>query len=175
MTTIAIIIAVLLADFLSGAMHWLEDRYGNPAWPILGPLVIEPNIRHHTDQMAFTVGGYWERNWTTIVPALIAAALAYLAGCWVLALTFAFLSQANEVHAWAHQKCSRPIRGLQLLGLLQSPDQHAAHHKTPFDTNYCVMTDILNPVLSRIGFWPAVEGAIARLTGLRPRPERATA
>lgn len=164
--------AWLAADFLSGLVHWLEDRYGDPAWPVLGPHVIEPNIRHHTDQLAFTLVGYWQRNWTSIVPASIAAAVAYACGHVFAALVLAMLSQANEIHAWAHQRCCRPIRGLQLLGVLQSPEQHATHHRRPFDTYYCVMTDWLNPLLARIGFWPGLETLVRRVTGIKPRPER---
>jgi ubiquitin-conjugating enzyme E2 variant len=167
--------AWLTADFLSGLVHWIEDRYGDPEWPIAGPLVVAPNIKHHTDQMAFTVGGYWERNWTTIVPAAIVAGVAAACGWWFVAAAFAFLSQANEVHSWAHQRCTRQIRGLQLLGILQSPDQHAQHHKRPFDRNYCVMTDILNPILSAARFWEAAEFVVYQVSGVRPRPERSEA
>ena len=173
--TASLVIALLLADFLSGVVHWIEDRYGDPSWPLIGPLVIDPNIRHHSDQMAFTVGGYWERNWTTILPAAIVASVAAACGWWFVAATFACLSQANEVHSWAHQRCCRPIRGLQLLGVLQSPEQHGLHHKRPFDRNYCVMTDILNPILSAARFWEAAEFVICKVSGIRPRPERATA
>lgn len=167
--------SLLLADFFSGVFHWWEDRYGDPSWPVVGPLVVEPNITHHADQMAFVRKGYWERNWTTLIPATAGAAVAFLGGHAVLGGALLILGQANEIHSWAHQKCSRPIRGLQLLGILQSPEQHAQHHKRPFDRNYCTVTDFLNPVLQWAGFWPAVETSIFRATGIRPRPERETA
>lgn len=175
MDALLILAAWIVADFLSGLVHWWEDRYGDPEWPILGPHVIGPNIRHHEDQLAFTLAGYWTRNWTSIVPAGIAAAVAYACGHKFFALVLAMLSQANEVHAWSHQKCSRPIRGLQLLGVFQSPEQHARHHKQPFDTNYCTLSDWLNPLLSAAGFWPGLEVMVARFTGIRPRPEREVA
>jgi ubiquitin-conjugating enzyme E2 variant len=38
---------ILLADFLTGVFHWLEDAYGTEDTPVLGPLVIKPNIVHH--------------------------------------------------------------------------------------------------------------------------------
>ena len=167
--------AWVVADFLSGVIHWWEDRYGDPAWPFIGEHVIAPNILHHADQMAFTNGDYWHRNWTAILPAAVAAGLAWLAGSPFLSLVLLMMSQANEIHAWAHQKCSRPIRGLQLLGFLQSPDQHAEHHRRPFDRNYCTMTDWLNPLLSGSGFWAALERAVSWCTGIAPRPERQAA
>lgn len=159
------------ADLIAGAVHWAEDRYGNPEWPIVGKHVIRPNIVHHMSPRAFLSQGYWQRNWTTLAPALLVAAVAAWLGFWWLATVAAFLSQANEIHAWAHQRCSRPIRGLQLLGVLHSPEQHASHHVRPYDRNFCPMSDISNWVLTAIGFWPAVEGALARV-GCNVRPDR---
>lgn len=166
--------AVFAAEMISGAFHWWEDRYGNPAWPVIGKHVVAPNILHHTDPMAFTRGSYITRNWTTLLPALSLAGAAAVFGQWWLALTMAIVSQTNEVHCWSHQKCSRPIRGLQLLGVFQSPEQHARHHARPFDRNYCVMTDFTNPLLQAIGFWPALEWCVS-LVGIRPRAEREVA
>jgi hypothetical protein len=37
------------------------------------------------------------------------------------------------------------------------------------------MTDLVNPVLSFVGFWPAAEFVVYKVSGIRPRPERATA
>jgi len=44
--TIAIL---LLVDFISGVLHWLEDAYGNEEWPIIGKQITKPNIIHHHD------------------------------------------------------------------------------------------------------------------------------
>ncbi len=166
--------AWLAADFAAGVVHWWEDRYGDPAWPILGTHVVAPNIRHHSEPRAFLAGDYWRRNWTTILPAAAVAIVALAAGQNWLALAAAFATQANEVHGWAHQRCSRPIRGLQLIGLLSSPDGHAAHHQSPFATNFCVMSDWLNPLLAVVGFWPRLEQFVG-LAGVHPRRERETA
>jgi hypothetical protein len=163
--------AWLAADIVTGAVHWWEDRYGNPAWPVIGKLVVEPNIRHHSEPRAFLEGNYWHRNWTTIVPAGLIALACYLAGQYWLALVAAFATQANEIHGWAHQKCSRYIRGLQLLGLITSQEGHAQHHQSPFSTDFCVMTDWTNPLLSGIRFWRALEWLVG-LTGIHPRVER---
>jgi ubiquitin-conjugating enzyme E2 variant len=171
---IHLLTAWLAADFASGLFHWIEDRYGDPQWPVLGPHVVAPNILHHEDPMAFTRGNYWTRNWTAIVPAAALAAAAAACGLWWWAAVAAVLSQSNEIHSWAHQRCSRPIRGLQLLGILQSPEQHAAHHRQPFDRNYCVMTDLLNPVLTAVGFWPGVELLLAAV-GIPTRKDREVA
>ena len=168
LSAIAIIAAWLMADFLSGVFHWWEDNYGVESWPIIGPLIVAPNIMHHSQPTAFLKGSLLVRNWTTFVPALTFAIVAFLCGYLWWALVFVFVAAGNEVHAWAHQKCSRPIRGLQLLGIIQSQEQHAIHHTDPFDRNYCVMTDWLNPWLTRVRFWEGVEAVVAITTGARP-------
>ena len=169
-----LISAWLAADIATGAVHWWEDRYGDPSWPILGAYVIEPNIRHHKDSRAMLAGGYWQRNWTTIVPAAVVAAVFLACGQPWLALVAGLATQANEIHGWAHQRCSRPIRGLQLLGVICSCDGHANHHRSPFSTDFCVMTDWTNPLLGSVGFWRILE-SIVGLFGIHPRSERAAA
>jgi len=167
--------AWIAADFFSGVIHWLEDRYGDPSWPLLGRFVVEPNILHHTDPTAFLREGFFVRNWTSMAPAFAIAAVLWVGECRWPATAVAMLGCANEVHAWAHQKCSRPVRGLQMLGVLQSQEHHAQHHRQPFDRNYCVMTDWLNQPLTAVRFWSGVEAAVRIVTGVVPRPERAEA
>lgn len=163
--------ALLFADFVSGLFHWWEDRYGNPDWPIIGPLIVQPNIQHHMSPAAFTKGNYWQRNWTTIIPTLLLAAICASLGQYFCALGFAISSQSNEVHCWEHMRTHWVIQQLQRWRLLQHPRTHAIHHKRPYDQNYCVMTEILNPILMPIGFWHGLE-AIGALFGIKPREER---
>jgi ubiquitin-conjugating enzyme E2 variant len=171
---LSLVSAWLMADFMSGIFHWFEDRYGVESWPVIGPLVVSPNIMHHSQPRAFLDQSVWSRNWTTVVPSLSAAAVAWYTGAHWLATAFALLATANEVHAWAHQKCSRPIRALQMLGVFQSQEQHASHHAKPFDRNYCVMSDWMNPVLQAAGFWSAAEALLA-VFGVRPLAIRSEA
>ena len=163
-----VVVCWLIADFLSGLGHWWEDRYAREEWPILGPLVATPNVRHHREPTAFAAT-YLSRNSTTIVPALLGVALLWLF-CgnthWLLVLVM--VSQANEVHYWAHVKQGRLVEALQSTGLVQSPAYHARHHRDPFDTRYCVMSCWLNPLLDLVGFWPALEWLVFITTGARP-------
>ncbi|MGH7856030.1 MAG: fatty acid desaturase CarF family protein, partial [Candidatus Binatia bacterium] len=77
---------------------------------------------------------------------------------------------------WAHHPMpSRPVRFLQRLRLILSPGHHAAHHAAAFDRDYCITTGWLDPVLDAIGFFPALEGAVSRLTGAVPRRHDASA
>ena len=164
--------AWLVADLFSGLFHWWEDRYGDPSWPIVGKYIVQPNVRHHEEQTAFLAGDVWTRNWTTMLPCLAAGFVCYATEQHFLQIVFGMLAFSNEVHAWSHQKCSRPIRGLQMFGLLHSPEQHAEHHKRPFDRRYCVMTDWTNQYLEVIDFWGTLEEGVFLVTGIEPRKER---
>jgi ubiquitin-conjugating enzyme E2 variant len=168
---LTILLAWLFADLLSGIFHWWEDRYGNPDWPIIGKLIIQPNIEHHKDPKKFTRGNYFKRNYTTIIPSLILALLSYSYNCYFLCLTFIFASQSNEIHCWEHCRPNFAVRFLQKYKILQSAKEHSIHHKRPYDQNYCVMSVVLNPVLSYLGFWYFIENCIA-LFGIVPNPER---
>lgn len=166
------ICAIIVADFFTGIFHWWEDRYGNPDWYLIGDLIVKPNILHHKDPSAFTKGGYFKRNWTAIVPMFIISGLCFIYGFYFFSLVFLFASQSNEIHCWEHIKPNRFIGFLQKSGLLQNKKTHALHHKRPYDTNYCVMTMMVNPITNSIYFWYWLELIIYSLTGIRPRKER---
>ena len=64
-----------------------------------------------------------------------------------------------------------PIRALQRWGALLSPEVHANHHRAPFDRYYCITHGWLNPALTRLHFFRALEWFIVRTTGAAPRAE----
>jgi ubiquitin-conjugating enzyme E2 variant len=169
---INLICALLVADFVSGIFHWWEDRYGNPDWPILGKYVVEPNIRHHQHPMLFCEGNYFVRNWTALIPSLIISVIFYYYGYYFWCLVFIFLSQSNEIHCWEHTKTNRFIRFLQDCNILQDKKTHSLHHKRPYDTNYCVMTMFVNPILNATHFWYWLETVVYLVLRVKPRPER---
>ena len=157
----------LLADFLTGVLHWLEDRFGAEDWPVLGRLVIAPNRLHHREPLAFTRTGFWSRNSTTMIATLaIGVPLLLLFGPSVMLVTAIIGgSLANQVHYWAHRPDRAPsiAQMAQSIGLLQARNQHSRHHRPPHHRGYCVLTGWLNPVLDGIGFWALIE---------KPIPER---
>ncbi len=180
-----ILLVVVIADLTAGIFHWLEDRYGNPDWQYsrskfkksVYKHIIGPNILHHKQPAAMTKGNYWERNNSTIILALIISALSYIIWpwCWPVWGGFLLLTQANEVHVWAHlpkNKVNPFIRFLQKIKVLQTPQHHKIHHTQPYSRNYCVMTSFLNPVLSIIFFWEILELIVWSLTGASPVKER---
>lgn len=156
----------LLADFLSGLIHWWEDRYARTEWFLIGDLVAKPNELHHTEPNAFLKGSYWHRNWTTVLAAFPFFAFTFPT-IWCLVPLFA--SQANEIHGWSHQRCNWLIRAIQATGILQSPREHSAHHKAPYDCRYCVMSNWLNPFLDTFRFWTLLERAVAITLRVHPK------
>lgn len=61
----------IAADFITGVIHWWEDTYGNPNWPIVGKYVVEPNLVHHKHPAKLLEGSYWNRINTSFIPAAI--------------------------------------------------------------------------------------------------------
>ena len=169
-----VVVSWLAADFIAGLFHWWEDTYVTQSDSFVGRLIGGPNQLHHADQYAFLKGSYWQRNYTTIIPSIVAMAICLafepLRNGW---LSMLFLSQANQVHAWSHSKPTNGwlIRLLQRACVFQSPKHHAEHHRNPFHVRYCVMTPILNPTLDAIGFWRALEHIVFFLTGINPRAQ----
>lgn len=165
---------VMLADFVAGLVHWLEDAYGSADTPVVGPLLIRPNIVHHHYPRFFTRLSWWQSSWDILlISALLLGAAAWM-GCltWHLWL-FAFVStNANQVHKWSHRTRAENgpvVSFFQDIGLLLSPRQHALHHSDPKNTFYCPVTNLVNPLLERLCFWSRAEWLIARATGLTHR------
>jgi ubiquitin-conjugating enzyme E2 variant len=151
----------LLADFLSGLLHWVEDRFGRADMPLLGKHVFLPNLLHHQRPTAFLEFGFIGRNWTTwLAASLVALPLLLIFGpaTWLLTAWLGGM-MTNEVHAWAHRKTLAPrwALPLQRIGVIQSPAGHARHHVPPHVRGYCILTDWLNPVLDRTRFWTLIE------------------
>jgi plasmanylethanolamine desaturase len=165
---------VLAADFIVGAVHWLEDAYVRDTWPVLGTLVARPNILHHYVPRHFIRKTWWESCWDQLLLAAGAVALAAWAGWfgWQVVLFAVLVGNANQIHKWAHR--SRRENGpvislLQDLKIIQGMRHHAIHHTDPKSTHYCVITEHLNPLLERLRFWTRVECALWRWFHIRRR------
>lgn len=165
------LIGWLIADLLSGLVHWWEDRCAEQRWPLIGRLIVAPNRLHHTDVLAFTRSGLIERN----LPAWLAVAL--ISGIWLASAGPSVVwvtatiggAMAGEVHRLAHQPASAGVvaRILQEMGVFQSPKHHAGHHRAPADRRYCVLSNWTNPALDALGVWTALELTLAQL-GMTP-------
>lgn len=167
---------VLLADFLAGVVHWLEDAYFTEDTPVIGPLLIRPNIVHHHFPRHFTRLTWWQSSGDLVILSALVVLGAWWAGflSWQVWLFVALSANANQIHKWSHRTRTENgpvISFLQDLRVLQTPHQHALHHTDPKNTYYCPITNVLNPALEFIGFWPRLENAIERVTGVAHRPD----
>ena len=161
----------LVADLLSGIVHWAGDTIGDAQTPIFGPNFVTPFRYHHVDPKDITRHDFVETNGNNcIVVAPILALLLlvtprstgwFFFSCTVVAFTSWFVFCTNQFHKWAH--ADRPagwIRLLQRAGLILSPEHHAIHHASPQDKAYCITVGWMNPLLDRIGFFRAFEALI---------------
>lgn len=156
-----IVMCILIADFITGLIHWVEDTYGTPSW--ISPLdsqVVLPNIEHHRNpSLIGTMSSFISRNYVSVTSFLIIGGIAYLVGVtpyfFLVGILAAF---GNEVHTWNHRR-NNPwiVRFLQDAGLVQSRHQHNLHHKPPYDKYYCTLTNFTNALLELINFWRTLE------------------
>jgi Kua-ubiquitin conjugating enzyme hybrid localisation domain. len=158
----------IAADFITGIIHWWEDTYGNPNWPIIGKHVVEPNLVHHKQPAKLLEGSYWNRINTSFFAAMIIGGVLWLFGwySWQVVVCLLFCVQGNEIHAMSHRPDKvngKAILFLQKTGILQSKKMHRWHHKAPYETNFCIMSDFTNPVLNKIGFWRKLEWLILKI------------
>ena len=157
-----IILVILLADFFAGTVHWWEDAYGNPNWKYLGKSVIIPNIEHQQFPRRFLKNTFVDRVKISVFIAFILSGILYMFNMLNYTLFFALFlaSFGNEFHAMTHKtdkENGKIIVFFKRIGLVQSSKMHGQHHKSPYNINYCVMTNYLNPVLSIMRFWIFIE------------------
>jgi ubiquitin-conjugating enzyme E2 variant len=175
--------AVLLADFVSGVVHWAEDTYARfkPRRKLrLINLIARDNEVHHRRPRDFLKRSWWQSSWDLVLVGAAILATAYaLVGhlTWALLLFVVLSVNANQMHKWAHRNPRENpalVTWLQRAHLLQSPRHHGRHHGGSKDSHYCVVTNFLNPLLEEVYFWRRLERAVERLIGRGPKPPYGT-
>lgn len=159
-----IIGVILLADFITGFVHWLEDSFWHPKTPILGKWIVIPNLAHHQNGQAFLQKSWWESSWDLVLVSFVLVITTFSFGVlsWEIALFALITANANQIHKWAHmsdRNTNKPriIKFLQKCYVLQTPMHHGQHHRKPNDSHYCTVTHFLNPILDNIKFWRVLE------------------
>ena len=176
------LVGYLLADLLSGTVHWFCDSFFAPDTPLIGRTIIHPFRDHHDHPDAITQYGFLEQDSTSymiIIPPLL---LALRAGgpdvtsptaVFIHGLLFTFAVGAlgtNLFHKWAHARRVPPgVRWLQERGIILSPEAHHLHHSA-YTHGYCVTHGWMNVILDRVDFFGRAERLI-RTAMRRPRPE----
>ncbi|MDF2447038.1 MAG: hypothetical protein K0S46_2274 [Moraxellaceae bacterium] len=164
---------VMLADFVSGLVHWLEDAYARPGMRLVGRIA-EENLLHHARPRAFLEKSWWESSQDLVLLGLmvvLAALLTDTLNGWLL-LFVVITVNANQVHKWAHRgprENPALVARLQQWRILQTPREHARHHRGRKDSHYCVLTNVLNPVLESLHFWTTLEACVETVAGVKRR------
>ena len=164
----------LIADFISGVVHWAGDTLGDESTPILGKNFVTPFRYHHVDPKDITRHDFIETNGNNCIVVLVPLATAYLllpdeTGFGFFMATLMgflglFIVATNQFHKWAHADAPpRVAAALQRYGLILSTDHHVIHHTEPHDKHYCITVGWMNPVLNRIKFFRAMEAVIASI------------
>ncbi len=177
---LGVVAGYLLADFLAGSVHWIADRFFDPATPVIGPMLIAPFREHHEDALGITRHDFFEVSGnnallTTPLVAFIATqpapagSLSQFLSVLGASLTLA-LFMTNQFHSWAHSPSPpRFVRQLHVWGLILTPQCHARHHCSEHDRAYCVTSGWLNPLLDRIRFFQRLERLVGAIQGRRRR------
>ncbi|KAG5255194.1 fatty acid desaturase [Salix suchowensis] len=79
---------------------------------------------------------------------------------------------SQQFHAWAHgtkSKLPPIVVAMQDAGLLVSRSQHGAHHRQPYNNNYCIVSGFWNEFLDENKVFEALEMALYFKVGVRPR------
>jgi len=167
---LTVLLAWLFADFLTGIIHWLQDKHlsENPKYSWLTEISADNQI-HHKSPGLFTTYSVWDNIGTSVMVSLpLSLMLFFIGSPTIIWLGVFFASFGNLIHRWSHMhssKLNRFIRFMQWTGLFISIEHHRQHHfkngviitrQESFD-KYCPMTIYLNPVLDKINFFRAKE------------------
>jgi hypothetical protein len=170
-----LISAWLLADFIAGVGHWVQDRLLDieSLFNFVNSIK-KDNDLHHEKPAAMLKNSLFENVRDSMIVAWPIAFVAWLAGAPLfLWLGVGLSSFANGVHRFSHMppgRVPRPIKLLQRTGIFLSFNHHAGHHyrggkvvlKENATHRYCVMTNWLNPILDGVKFWTMLEWVFKR-------------
>ncbi|XP_062077719.1 fatty acid desaturase 4, chloroplastic-like [Humulus lupulus] len=174
--TLAGLVGYVLADLGSGVYHWGIDNYGSASTPIFGTQ-IEAFQGHH--KLPWTIT---KRQFANNLHALARTVTFVVLPIDLLCDDPTFLCFvgmcsgcimfSQQFHAWAHGTKSRLpplVVMLQDLGILVSRSQHGAHHRAPYNNNYCIVSGVWNEVLDNQKVFEALEMLLFFKLGVRPR------
>jgi plasmanylethanolamine desaturase len=165
----ACLVGYVGSDLVSGVVHWMADRIGDADTPVLGAAFIEPFREHHVTPKEICEHDFVEVNGNNclvlllvLVPVLVmtpeqlTSAWVGWAGFWLSFSVGIFMT--NQFHQWAHADDPPAIaRLLQRCGIILPPDAHDRHHTAPYETDYCITSGWLNPLLERLDVFARLE------------------
>ncbi|APJ03435.1 fatty acid desaturase family protein [Silvanigrella aquatica] len=173
----------IFSDFIGGVVHWAGDTWGSVDFPIFGPALIRPFREHHVDPYAITRHDFIETNAACALagnPILFVCLFLnmgkdYKVTSFLIYFVFfmtIFVLFTNQIHKWSHTpNPNRFLKFLQNTRIFLNPEHHKIHHTVPFNKYYCITTGWMNPILTRIQFFPRLERLITKYTRALPRRE----
>lgn len=169
-------IGYILADLGSGVYHWGIDNYGDASTPVFGGQ-IEAFQGHHKWPWTITRRQF-ANNLHALARAVTFCVLPIDLACndptihAFVGVCSGCIMFSQQFHAWAHgtkSKLPPLVVALQDAGLLVSRAQHAAHHRPPYNNNYCIVSGIWNKLLDKQKTFEALEMILYFQLGVRPR------
>jgi ubiquitin-conjugating enzyme E2 variant len=164
---LAVAAGYLLADLLSGLVHWFCDRFFDEHTPLIGRVLISPFREHHRDPLAMTRHGFLELTGNSCLGLAPVLALVWRwpLSVWLDALVLSLavgVIATNLLHKWAHAAAApAPVRWLQRRRLVLRPPAHAVHHRPGYAGAYCVTTGWMNALTDGLRLFDALGHALA--------------
>jgi len=139
--------------------------------PIFGGFV-RTFREHHSDQLDITRHDAIETNGDVFIfssPVHFVLLFLVYSPFWLALIFGVFLGSYcnSQIHKWAHT--AQPpslVRYLQRTRVFLSPTHHARHHSGNHESNYCITTGWLNPVLDGTRFFRGAEILLEKI-GIR--------
>jgi ubiquitin-conjugating enzyme E2 variant len=183
----AVMAGYLMADFISGFVHWLADTWGHTNMRYIGNTLIRPFREHHVDPKAITRHDFVEINGNNCLISLWVGCICLfmpldwagyeallLFGMVSLGSMIFWVMMTNQFHKWSHEnEDTLPafVKALQRWHLILPIRHHGIHHTAPFDKYYCITTGWLNWPLTKIQFFRTLEKLVTLTTGVIPRAD----
>lgn len=170
-------VGYMFADLATGIYHWFIDNYGDASTPVFGSQ-IEAFQGHHKWPWGITLRQF-ANNLYVLARSITCIVLPINLICHDQPVLMAFVGMASGCimfsqlfHSWAHgtkSKLPPIVVALQDAGVLVSRSQHAAHHRPPYNNNYCIVSGAWNRFLDELRVFEALEMVVFFTLGLRPR------
>jgi ubiquitin-conjugating enzyme E2 variant len=141
------IIAICLADILSGLIHYFADNIGDEETFILGPALIRPFREHHIVPTKMTKHDFIETNGSLylICGAVLNISLYFNYLIPFTLILTGFIANTNQIHKLAHMKrVPGIVHLLRKLKLIISSEEHSKHHSGDLNSHYCITTGWFN-------------------------------
>jgi len=183
----AVMTGYMMADFISGFVHWLADTWGSSNMKYIGAALVRPFREHHVDAKAITRHDFIETNgnnclislWVGVICLVLPLDIEGFQALGVFSMValgsmIFWVMMTNQFHKWSHtDEATLPplVKTLQHLHLILPPSHHEIHHTAPFDKYYCITTGWLNWPLTRVGFFKNLEKLVTLTFGLIPRAD----